>query len=334
MVHLNVGRDDRGVKVYLCELARVARRSASGVIVIEGYTDVNGEEIVVLHDSQRCCVAVNSEECLFLHDIQRCCECDHIDHGDHKSVEHIAGLENDVVVYSNALSCVLCVCNNSSKKQCFHALMSPGPTATEGTNSTRLSNKMGKEVESWCSENQRNKLLEQAMFPALSDAAWVDVFIKYNTAIPSSAAVERLFSQGSDIMKAKQESDSPYRTCWQRQIQGEVSRAAVLNPMAPECEKDKLMMEDLEVDNICNNQCEDISQFVATLQTMAEKYSNADTVGALSTAVKRLKKVRNTNMLNSLLYELGSDVCTTGPGRGKIRCQPTSIARRGPGIKT
>ncbi|KAG0716356.1 hypothetical protein GWK47_009917 [Chionoecetes opilio] len=87
------------------------------------------------------------------------------------------------------------------------ALMSPGPTATEGTNSTRLSNKMGKELESWCSEKQRNKLLEQAMFPALSRAAWgVDVFVKYNTAIDSYAAVERLFSQGSDIMKAKRAS--------------------------------------------------------------------------------------------------------------------------------
>ncbi|KAG0721281.1 hypothetical protein GWK47_046762 [Chionoecetes opilio] len=81
--------------------------------------------------------------------------------------------------------------------------MSPGPTATEGTNSIRLSNKMGKELESWCSENQRNKLLEQAMFPTLSHAAWVDVFVKYNTVIPSSAAVERLFSQESDSMKAK-----------------------------------------------------------------------------------------------------------------------------------
>ncbi|KAG0719483.1 hypothetical protein GWK47_005362 [Chionoecetes opilio] len=40
------------------------------------------------------------------------------------------------------------------------ALTSPGPTPTEGTNSTRLSNKMGKELESYCSEKQRNKLLE------------------------------------------------------------------------------------------------------------------------------------------------------------------------------
>ncbi|KAG0725708.1 hypothetical protein GWK47_038100 [Chionoecetes opilio] len=88
----------------------------------------------------------------------------------------------------------------------FKAWMSPGPTATEGTNSTRLSNKMGKELESWCSEKQRNKLLEQAMFPAPSHPAWVDVFVKYNTTIPNSAFVERLFSQGSDIMKAKRAS--------------------------------------------------------------------------------------------------------------------------------
>ncbi|KAG0729520.1 hypothetical protein GWK47_003455 [Chionoecetes opilio] len=88
----------------------------------------------------------------------------------------------------------------------FKALTSPGPTATEGTNSQRLSNKIGKELESWCSGKQRNKLLEQAMFPALSDAAWVDAFVKCNTAIPSSAAVERLFSLGSDIMKAERAS--------------------------------------------------------------------------------------------------------------------------------
>ncbi|KAG0713021.1 hypothetical protein GWK47_017152 [Chionoecetes opilio] len=46
------------------------------------------------------------------------------------------------------------------------------PTDKEGTNSTRLSNKMGKKLESWCLE-KKNKLLEQAMLPTLSCAAWM-----------------------------------------------------------------------------------------------------------------------------------------------------------------
>ncbi|KAG0723057.1 hypothetical protein GWK47_043356 [Chionoecetes opilio] len=82
-------------------------------------------------------------------------------------------------------------------------LRSPGPTATEATKSAHLSNKIGKELENWCSEKSRNKLLEQGMFPALSRAARVEAFVKYDTAIPSSAGVDRLLSQGSNIMKAK-----------------------------------------------------------------------------------------------------------------------------------
>ena len=40
-------------------------------------------------------------------------------------------------------------------------------------------------------------------FPLLHRVAWLDMFLKYNTPLPSSAAVERLFSSGSDILRPK-----------------------------------------------------------------------------------------------------------------------------------
>jgi hypothetical protein len=43
-------------------------------------------------------------------------------------------------------------------------------------------------------------------FPLLQRDAWLDVFSKYNSPLPSSAAVERLFSFGSDILRAKRSS--------------------------------------------------------------------------------------------------------------------------------
>lgn len=44
------------------------------------------------------------------------------------------------------------------------------------------------------------------LFPFLHRDEWVEVFIRYNTPLPSSAAVERLFSSGGDILRSKRAS--------------------------------------------------------------------------------------------------------------------------------
>lgn len=48
--------------------------------------------------------------------------------------------------------------------------------------------------------------LQKDSFPQFQRSAWIEMFLKYNSSIPSSAAVERVFSTGSDILRPKRSS--------------------------------------------------------------------------------------------------------------------------------
>ena len=67
------------------------------------------------------------------------------------------------------------------------------------------------------------------------------------------------------------------------------------------------------------------------LMEKCTKYGDADTLLAIKKFKERLCSVKSTNQLNSFFYATGSSM-KKGAGRGKIPCQPTSIARRSPGM--
>ena len=51
-----------------------------------------------------------------------------------------------------------------------------------------------------------NDKITKDCFPAYKKDAWLQKFKRFNIAIPSSAAVERLFAISSDILRSKQSS--------------------------------------------------------------------------------------------------------------------------------
>ena len=48
--------------------------------------------------------------------------------------------------------------------------------------------------------------LDKKLFPQEYRDVWIQVFLKYNTSLPSSAAVERIFSTAGDIIRPKRSS--------------------------------------------------------------------------------------------------------------------------------
>ena len=61
-----------------------------------------------------------------------------------------------------------------------------------------------KTLDKWC--NEQHNSVEEKAFTQYQKYAFLNIFLKYNTSIPSSAAAERVFSIGSDVLRPKRSS--------------------------------------------------------------------------------------------------------------------------------
>lgn len=115
------------------------------------------------------------------------------------------------------------------------------------------------------------------------------------------------------------EGNSSYENCTDSQMETETPDVMSASSVTDE--------EHAEIEDIIAQSREAAEALVKT----CAKYGNADTLLGIKKFTDRLKFIKSANQLNSFLNIMGSSM-KKGAGRGKIPCQPTSIARRLPGM--